>query len=72
MSEVITGSIQIWRQKSLDGTITLEEMRQAIAAIRRERTGAGVKSAASREKKATTKAKAAPINSDDLLSELGL
>lgn len=70
MSEVIQGSIQIWRQKALDGTITMEEMRQAIAAIRRERVGASEKSSASREKKATAKAKAAPIDSEALLGEL--
>jgi hypothetical protein len=70
MSEVITGSIQIWRQKSLDGTITIDEMRQAIAAIRAERMGAGVKSAASKEKKETAKTKSAPIDSEALLGEL--
>lgn len=69
-SETITGSIQIWRQKVLDGTITTEEMKQAIAAIRRERVGASEKSSASRERKATTKAKAAPIDSEALLGEL--
>lgn len=72
MSEIIAGSIQIWRQKSLDGTITIAEMRQAIAAIRAERVGASEKSSASRERKATTKAKAASIDSNDLLAELGL
>ena len=70
MSEVIQGSIQIWRQKSLDGTITIDEMRQAIAAIRRERVGASEKSSASRERKTTAKAKAAPIDSEALLGEL--
>lgn len=70
MSEVIAGSIQIWRQKSLDGTITIDEMRQAIATIRSERIGAGAKSEASRERKSTAKAKAAPIDSDALLGEL--
>lgn len=69
-SETITGSIQIWRQKVLDNTITTEEMRQAIAAIRQERVGASTKSAASRERKTTAKAKAAPIDSEALLGEL--
>lgn len=67
MSEVITGSIQIWRQKSLDGTITLDEMRQAIAAIRKERVGAAEKSSTSRTTKATAKAKAAPVDGEALL-----
>ena len=70
MSTTITGNIQLWRQKSLDGTITLDEMREALALIRKERVGASVVSAVSREKKSTAKAKAAPINSDDLLGEL--
>ena len=65
MSDVIAGSIQIWRQKSLDGTITLDEMRQAIAAIRRERIGAAEKSTVSRATKA--KAKAEPIDGEALL-----
>jgi hypothetical protein len=63
MSEVVQGSIQIWRQKSLDGTITLDEMRQAIAAIRKERVQASEKSAVSR----ASKAKASWIDGDALL-----
>jgi hypothetical protein len=70
MSTVIGSSIQIWRQKAADGTITLEEMRQAIAAIRAERVGASTKSDTSRASKATAKAKAAPVDSDALLDEL--
>ena len=70
MSETIAGSIQIWRQKVLDGTITTDEMRQAIATIRKERIGASEKSSASRERKTTAKAKAAPIDSEALLGEL--
>lgn len=65
MSNIIAGSIQIWRQKSLDGTITLDEMRQAISAIRKERIGAAEKSAVSRTTK--TKAKAAPVDGEALL-----
>jgi len=72
MSSVINSNIQLWRQKSRDGTITLDEMRQAIAAIRVERMGAGERSAVSRERKSTAKAKAAPIDSDALLGQLGL
>lgn len=70
MSSVINGNIQLWRQKSLAGTITLEESRQAIAAIRLERMGAGERSAVSKAKKTTAKAKAAPIDSEALLGEL--
>jgi hypothetical protein len=47
-------------------------MREAIAAIRVERLGASTVSDASRAKKSTAKEKAKPIDSDDLLSELGI
>lgn len=70
MSEVISSQIQIWRSKCRDGTITQEEMRLAIAAIRKERVGASAVSAASKTKAATAKAKAAPIDSDGLLDGL--
>jgi cytochrome c-type biogenesis protein CcmH/NrfG len=80
MSEVIASKLQEWRQKSADGTITLEEMREAIAAIRKERVNAQEKSTTSRTRKAkadassggTTSSKSAPIDSDSLLGELGL
>lgn len=72
MSDVIMSNIQIWRQKSREGTITMEEMKEAIAAIRKERVGSSEVSAASKVKKATAKAKEAPIDSDDLLGQLGL
>ena len=72
MSDTIAANIQIWRQKSRDGTITISEMKEAIAAIRIGRIGASEKSAASRAKTSTAKAKAAPIDSDALLGELGL
>lgn len=72
MSTVIAANLQLWRQKALDGTITQDEMREAIAAIRSERLGASQTSDASRERKSTAKAKAAPVDSDALLGELGL
>ena len=72
MSEIINEKIQIWRAKCADGTITIDEMREAIAAIRKERVSAQETSTKSKAKKADAKAKAQPINSDDLLGELGL
>lgn len=67
-------NIQVWRQKALEGTITTDEMRQAIAAIRKERVQASEVSEKSTAKRTATKAKAAaaPIDSDALLGELGL
>ena len=74
MSTTIAMNIQLWRQKAADGTITTDEMRQAIAAIRKERVQASEVSATSTARKSTAKAKAkeAPIDSDALLGELGL
>lgn len=70
MSEVILSNIQIWRQKCKDGTMTTDDMRQAINAIRKERVGASETSATSKTKKATAAAKAAPIDSDAMLDGL--
>lgn len=71
-SEVITMSVQLWRQKAREGTLTPDEMRAAIQAIRTERMGQGAVSAASKEKKTVAAKKKEPINSDALLGELGL
>lgn len=70
MSDVINSNVQLWRAKARDGTITQEEMRLAIAAIRKERVGASAVSATAKTKAATAKAKAAPIDSDALLDGL--
>lgn len=51
------------RRKCADGTITIEEYKQAIAYMREGREAAHIVSAKSR-------AKAAPVNTDDLFSEL--
>ena len=67
MSQVITSQIQLWRQKCLDNTITEDEMKEAIAAIRKERVKASEKSETSRTKRVEAKK---VIDSDDLLSEL--
>jgi len=69
MSPDMSAQIQLWRQKAREGTLTPDEMRLAIAALRRDRIGASVVSDTSRAKKATAKSKA-NVNSDDLLSEL--
>lgn len=69
---VVSANIQIWRQRTADGTMTTEDYKAAIAAIRAERLGASSVSAAAKERTATAKRKAAPVNTDDLLKELGL
>lgn len=70
MSEVIQSNIQLWRAKALDGSITREEMKEALAQIRSERVGASERSSASKARTSTAKAKAAPIDSNSLLGEL--
>ena len=68
-SQELQAKIQLWRQKAREGTLTQEEMREAIAALRQARIGAASVSAVSRERKATARAQK-NVNSDDLLSEL--
>lgn len=70
MSEVVLSNIQIWRAKARDGTLTQEDMRNAIAAMRKERVGAAAVSTASKEKKASTAQKKLPIDSDAMLDDL--
>lgn len=69
MSEVILSNIQIWRAKAAAGTLTIEETRQAIAAIRKERVGAAAVSANAKATKAAAAAKKAPIDSDSMLND---
>lgn len=69
MSPEVNAKIQLWRQKAREGTLTQDEMKEAILILRADRKGASATSAASREKKAAGRAKA-NINSDSLLDEL--
>lgn len=69
-SEVIDQSVTYWRKKAREGTLTIEEMKLALAAIRKERQASGAVSAKSTEVKKTKAAKAAPIDSDALLDGL--
>ncbi len=66
MTPEMMTKIQLLRQKSREGTITIEELREAIALMREDRVGAGEASTKSRTKKAVK----AAINSDDLLGQL--
>lgn len=72
MSEVILTSVQEWRARARENTLDQDQMKAAIAAIREERMGKGAVSAASKVKKAAVAKKKEPVNSDALLSELGL
>ena len=68
MTPEIQAKIAIWRQKAIDNSLTLEEMKEAITLLRQGRVSA----AASSESARRAKAKAAVPSADDLLSELGL
>ena len=67
MSDIILSNIQLWRQKAAEGSLTTQEYKDIIAAVRKERTTASTVSAKSRAKKADTKEKAKPIDSNSLL-----
>jgi len=67
-SPEVQSKISIWRQKALEGTLTLEEMKEAIVILRGGRVSAAHASEGARRKTA----KAAIPSADDLLAELGL
>ena len=48
---MVTSNIALWRQKSRDGTITMPELKDAVAFLRQGRVRASEVSAASRAKK---------------------
>jgi hypothetical protein len=59
--------ILLFRQKVSNNTITPEELKEALALLRKAREGAHATSAVSRAKKTASKT---PVNSDALLGEL--
>ena len=59
--------IAIWRQKAIDGTLTVEEMKEAIQVMRGDRRGAAIAS----DKARKAEAGVAIPTADDLLAELG-
>lgn len=67
-SPELQAKIAAWRIKAVEGTLTKEEMAEAIAALRTERTQAAT--APTGERKRSSATKKAPVNSDDLLSQL--
>ena len=61
--------IQEWRAKAREGTLTQEEMREAIAALRKDRGSVTQATAGSKTTRTRTAAAKKP-DGDDLLSEL--
>lgn len=68
MTPELNAKIAIWRQRALEGTLTLEEQREAILLLREGRVNAARASEASRR---TGKAKAKIKSADEMLDELG-
>lgn len=68
MTPEVNSKIAIWRAKAAAGTLTLDEMREAIVVLRGSRVGAAHASATARQKKA----KAEIPSAEDMLSEIGL
>lgn len=64
MNPELNAKILVWRQKSLAGTLTQDEMREAVREMRAGRITAAQHSAKAKAPKK------APIDSDDLLKEL--
>ena len=67
MTPETNSKIAVWRQKALEGTLTVDELKSAVEVLRGDRRGASVASEASRR----GKAKAVVPSADDLLAELG-
>lgn len=68
MSPELQSKITLWRARAANGTLTQEEMREAIAALRADRIGAAIAS----DKSKRAKAKAEIPDAGDLLKEMGL
>lgn len=66
-STELQAKIAVWRQKTRDNTMTTEEYKEAIAALRGDRKNA----AATSEQSKRTKAKAAVPDAKALLADLG-
>ena len=70
MSEVINRSIAEWRRMAREGTLSVEDQKAALAAIRVERLAAGAVSVKSGDKKKAAATKKVEVNSNDLLKHL--
>lgn len=66
----IAAKVAVWRQKELDGTLTLEEMREAVLILRQGRFASA--EAAAKSGKSKSKSKEPPKTGADLLRELDL
>jgi hypothetical protein len=67
VSPEVTARLAQIKQKSVDGTATLEDYKEAVTLMRGDRQGAAMASETSRR----SKAKAAVPSADSMLDELG-
>lgn len=68
-SPELQAKITLWRHKGANGTLTIEEAREAVLALRADRVSASVASEKSRARAAVKKADIP--SADDLLAEMG-
>lgn len=68
MNPELQSQIQLWRAKALDGTLSLDEQREAIRALRAGRLAAAERAKATRAKRA----KAPTRDAASLLSGIGI
>lgn len=66
----LLNQISIWRTKAVDGSITLEEMREAIKVLRANRTASQEAAAKSKAGGRSKKSPAAPVDAGSLLDQL--
>lgn len=66
MNTELVAKIAVWRERAARGDMTPAEYREVIEQLREGRVAAAATSAKSRAAKAAK----APVNSDDLLSQL--
>lgn len=66
----LLNQISVWRSKAVDGSITLEEMREAMRVLRANRLSSMEAAAKSKSGSRSKKAPAAPVNAGDLLDQL--
>jgi len=75
-SEIIDSQIQDWRARAAAGQLSIEEMKVAIEAIRKERAQLEAPKPKARPAAGSAtrpkKQKPEDVNSDDLLKELGI
>lgn len=65
----LLNQISVWRTKAADGSITLDEMREAIKVLRANRLSS-MEAAAKSKSGGRKKAPAAPVDAGNLLDQL--